>query len=319
MQVKNTTHPQEVIDFVRYMTVSQNKAEKTASEYARDLVRFQRFLGDSPFVDATTDQINSFLFDLLTEGKNKPQSVKRKYAAIAAFFKYRSKKKMLGRENPCEGVDLPKCAKPLPKVMSETEVQCLLSARIQYDVRYAAYLEARDRAMMELLYGSGLRRFEACGLDLLDLDLAARKVRVRHGKGDKERYSYLSDPAIEAIKAYLEVRPARVRERSGSALFLTVRGDRITPRQLWCVFAKIREAAKAAGLEKHVVPHTMRHSFATHIYRRSRNIRAVQKLLGHSSINTTERYTHIDDSELQDIYEASHPRALAGGETRAIA
>lgn len=306
MQLHFTASP-EIHAFVDYMTIGRNKAERTAIEYARDLARFDRFLGEKNLTDCSTEDIERWRDALRIEGRNQPQSVRRKLAALSSFFKWRKKKK-LRADNPFDEDLMPKCSRPLPKVMTEDEAECLLNARVKHR-RHGAFLEARDRAMMEVLYGSGLRRFEACGLDLLDVDLRSLKVRVRHGKGDKERYSFLTQPAAQAITAYLEIRPQYVTAASGSALFITIRGDRISPRQLWAEFNRLRQAAKADGLTKHVVPHTMRHSFATHIYRNSRNILAVQKLLGHSNINTTQRYTHIEDDELRELYEASHPRA----------
>lgn len=310
MQRQSITYAPEIVAFVNYMTISRNKSPRTAKEYARDLTRFARFIAPAELVDATTAQIEAWRDALLTEGRNQPQSVRRKLAAVSSFFNWREKKDLLDRKNPFRAVEMPDVARPLPKVMSEGEIRTLLSAHVPHR-RHAHYLETRDHAMMEVLYASGLRRFELTALDLSDIDFDRKKVHVRHGKGDKARYSFLTEPAIEALQKYLHLRPTMVGEHSGSALFLTISGKRITPRQLWCVFAKIREAAKADGLVKHVVPHTVRHSFATHIFRRSRNIRAVQKLLGHSSINTTERYTHVDDDELQELYEASHPRAKA--------
>lgn len=307
MQPDTTAPSPEIQAFVGYMTIGRNKSPRTAAEYARDLARFQRFIAPAALIDATTEQIELWRDALRVEGRNQPQSVRRKLAACSAFFRWRVKKK-LRLDNPCDAVELPTCGKPLPKVMTEDEAQILMAATVHHR-RHRAFLDARDRAMMEVLYGSGLRRFEATGLDIADVDLVSRKVHVRHGKGDKARYSYLSEPAVAAIQAYLPMRAKYTREGSGTALFLTIAGDRITPRQLWCVFKRLREAAREQGLTKHVVPHTMRHSFATHIYRRSRNIRAVQKLLGHASINTTERYTHIEDDELREIYEAAHPRA----------
>lgn len=298
----------DIAAFVEYFVIDRNKSAKTAREYARDVTRFARFVVPTEVNDASTEQIEEFLHSLRVGGRNKPQSVLRKLAALTAYFKFLVKKK-IRLDNPAgEQVERPKCARPLPQVMSEAEVECLLSVQIPHR-RWGSFLHARNRALMQLLWCSGLRRFEACGLDVLDVDLVERKVRVRHGKGDKERYSYLSDVAIDALRDYLAVRPDCLREPT-TALFLTVRGARISPRQLWCVFRDLREAAKERGLHKHVVPHTLRHSFATHIYRRSHNIRAVQKLLGHSNINTTERYTHIEDAELRDIHEACYPRAV---------
>lgn len=303
-----TTNP-DIIRFRDYFTIAQGKNERTGKEYCRDIARFERFIAPTTLLEASSEQIQDWLYALLSEGKNKPQSVKRKYAALAAFFKYATKKKLLPRGNPCgEGaVDLPKCAKPLPKVMSEEDVQTLLNVPMQYR-RYGQFLEPRNRAIMHILYASGLRRFEATALDLGDVDFERKRVRVRHGKGDKERYTFLNDKAIAALSAYLAVRPTRACAKSGLALFLTIAGERISPRELWAVFAKAR---RVAGFEGKCVPHTLRHCFATHIYRRSKDIRAVQKMLGHSSINTTERYTHVEDDELAEIYASSHPGARA--------
>lgn len=314
MPTLNFTTNDHILAFVDYYTISLSRGKKTASEYARDTSRFERFIAPTPLLQATTDQIQAWLDSLLREGRNKPQSVKRKYAAVRAFFRFAVKKKLLAGENPCgeDAIELPKCARPLPVVMSEEEVQLLLNATKEYR-RYGAFLDPRDRAIMHLMYASGLRRFEITGLDIADIDFGRERVRVRHGKGDKERYVYIkgNHVTLAALREYLVVRPLRENDRSEDALFITVRGDRLTPRELWCVFRDLRVIAEGMGLTKHVKPHTMRHSFATHIFRKSRNIRAVQKMLGHSSINTTERYTHIEDEELAEIYAACHPGAQA--------
>lgn len=300
------TTSSEVATFVTYFTVSRNKSARTAKEYARDLMRFSRVIAPTALVDATTEQIESWRDVLLTDGRNQPQSVCRKLAAVAAFFKWREKKKMLGRENPCGGVEKPDVKKRLPKVMTQAEVEKILSAHVKHR-RFSAFQQARDRALLEVLYGSGLRRFEVCNLDLDDIDLEERVVRVRNGKGGKERYSILSAPAVDAIRAYLKIRG----EVRTCALFVTIRKDRISPRQLWSVFKQHREAAKALGLTKHVVPHTMRHSYATHLYEGGADIRVIQELLGHSSIATTQLYTHVGMERKRALYEAAHPRAKA--------
>lgn len=309
MPTLNFTSNPDILRFFDYFTIGQGMNARTGKEYCRDIARFERFIAPAALLDTTSEQIQDWLYHLLSDGKNKPQSAKRKYAALAAFFKYARRKKLLPGANPCEegAVDLPKCAKPLPRVMSEEDVQKLLTVPMEYR-RFGDFLEPRNRAILHILYASGLRRFEATALDLADIDLERKRVRVRHGKGNKERYTYLNDKAIAVLRAYLAVRPTRVREESGFALFLAITGERISPRELWAVFAKAR---RAAGLEGKCVPHTLRHCFATHIYRRSKDIRAVQKMLGHSSINTTERYTHVEDDELAEIYATSHPGAIA--------
>lgn len=300
MPNERTTAPAEVAGFQAYFLVARRKSPRTAAEYGRDISRFAAFISPEPLVDATTEQVDEWMVHLLTDGKNQPQSVRRKIAAVSSFFKWRVKKKFRA-DNPCDAVEKPDVGKRLPEVMTRDEVQRLLSTRIMHR-RYKSFLDARDTAMMEVLYGSGLRRAEVCGLDLADIDLDGKTIRVRHGKGDKERYSFLSDPAIDAIRLYLQVRPAI----AGSALFVTIRNSRITPRQLWAVFARIR---KATGLPKHCTPHSFRHAFATHLYEGGADIRAIQELLGHSSIATTQIYAHVGMERKRSVYDSCHPRA----------
>lgn len=295
--------PAEVGEFHRYFVVSRNKSPRTAKEYSRDLLRFARFISPASLIDATTEQIEAWRDALLTDGRNQPQSVRRKLAAVSSFFKWRRKKKMRA-DNPFDGVEMPDVAKRLPQVMTQGEVQTILSVHLPHR-RCGEYQRIRDRAMLEVLYGSGLRRAEVCDLDLDDVDLIEKTVLVRCGKGKKARMSFLSDPAVEALKSYLDVRP----ESLHRALFLTIRRQRITPRQLWVVFKNHRDAARAMGLTKHVVPHTLRHSFATHLYEGGADLRAIQELLGHSSIATTQHYSHVSMSRKRSVYESAHPRA----------
>lgn len=303
MHPNSNTTAQAVADFSFYFVTSRGKSPRTAKEYTRDLARFSRFIAPTELVDATTEEIERWRDALLTDGRNQPQSVRRKLAAVSSFFKWRCKKK-IRPDNPFDGVEMPDVAKRIARVMTQTEVEKLLSVSVQHR-RCGDYQRIRDKAMMEVLYGSGLRRAEVCDLDLDDLDLLDKTVMVQHGKGNKQRQSFLSGPAIDALKAYLDVRPAT----HSRALFMTIRKTRITPRQLWCVFKQHREAAKALGLTKHVVPHTMRHTFATALYEGGADIRVIQELLGHSSIATTEKYAHCSMGRKRSVYEMAHPRA----------
>ena len=284
-----------------HFTVVRNKSKRTATEYARDLYRFVGFIAPVNLNDVTSEQIESYSEYLLTEGRNLPQSVRRKLAAISSYFAWRVKKKMR-LDNPVKAVDMPAVHKPLPKVMGESEIAKILAVEIPHR-RFAKYQQLRDKAMMEVLYGSGLRRMELCDLDLADIDIEHRSAHVRHGKGNKARITFLSLPAIEALQAYLAVRPSS----NDKALFLTIRSKRITPRQLWVVFRKI---ADAANLKQHVVPHTLRHSFATHLHDHGAPLRDIQELLGHSSIATTQIYAHVSLERKRDTYERFHPRAM---------
>jgi integrase/recombinase XerD len=266
-------------------------------------MRFSRFIHPTPLTEATTEQIEEWRDALLMEGRNQPQSVRRKLAAVSSFCKWRTKKKFR-KDNPFDGVEMPDVAKVLPKTMTDADVRLLLSVEVPHR-RRGGYQHLRDRAMLEVLYGSGLRRAEVCDLDLADIDFTEGTVLVRKGKGNKQRISFLSQPAMEAIQKYLEVRP----QIPGDALFLTIRNRRITPRQLWCVFKKHREAAKTVGLTKHIVPHTLRHAFATSLYMGGADLQVIQQLLGHSSITTTTHYAHVSLGRKRSVYEMAHPRA----------
>lgn len=296
-QLQPTEAPPSIQVFFTYFSVSRNKSPRTAVEYCRDLRRFAAFIWPTALEDATTEQIEAYRDHLLTEGKNLPQSVCRKLAAICAYFKWRQKKKLLGRENPCDSVEKPDVSKRLPEVMDLEEVDKLLAVRLK---RRTPWLVARDTALLQIMGASGLRRAEVCDLNLDDVELERKRVHVRHGKGDKERFSFLDDAAVAALRAYLAVRPDK-----GAAFFLGHRGDRLTPRQLWVIFRDIRNAA---ALTKHVKPHTMRHSFATHLYERKVDLQVIQKLLGHASINTTTIYTHVSLEKERDAYDAARAR-----------
>lgn len=301
--------PQSITDpdvraFFEWFVGDRNKSERTGVEYVRDITRFAHFLSAAPLNDATPQQIQDWMRSL--RANNQPQSVRRKVAAVSSYFAWRERKGYRDG-NPVRKVDLPAVTKSLPKSMSESDVTKLLDAKVAHR-RHAMFLDLRNAAMFELMYGSGLRRFEVTGLDVSDLDFEERQVRVRHGKGDKERYTFLSGPAIQKLRAYLALREQYAGARSGAALFLTcIQRDRITPRQLWVEFKRAR---LAAGLPK-VVPHTMRHAFATHSYRHGMGLRELQVLLGHASIATTERYTKVTLEHAREAYERSHPRAKA--------
>lgn len=302
----STTLAPDIRAFVTYMTVTRNKAERTATEYARDIARFAAFISEryeAPLNEATTEQIEAFIDHLQLDGRNLPQSVRRKTAALGAYFRFLMKKR-LRTDNPAdhELLTLPDVKKRLPKVMDESEIAKILRVEIKRK-RKPEFQRLRDKAILEVFYGSGLRRFEVSGLDVGDVDLENRSVHVRHGKGDKERWVPCSQPAADAIRAYLEQRPA-----GGEALFVGLGGARLTPRSVWKLF---RDIADAAELKQHVVPHTMRHSFATHLHDHGAPLLHIQKLLGHSNINTTTIYTHVSQAQTRENYDKYHPRALS--------
>lgn len=290
----------EVRDFQRYMNVRRNCAPKTAEGYARYLDRFALFIAPRPLLKAKAKHITAWTDGLMEDGSNQPQSIHRKLAAISGFFRWGRKTK-LTKKNPMEDVEKPSCGKPLPEYMTEAEVETVM--RVAENRTVEPFFKTRDLAALQVMYGSGLRRSEVAQLDLADLDLDLRTLHVRHGKGDKARLGFLSPEAVVAVKAWLERRPT-----NATALFTKTNGKRLSARQLWVVF---REIADAAGLKKRVVPHTLRHSYATHLRDHGADIQVVQRLLGHSSVATTERYSHVSLEHLRSAYEGAFPQERA--------
>lgn len=300
LSIKFSTDP-DILAFVDWFVGDRNKAERTGKEYARDLERFRLF-NNGNLNDATAAQIQDWMRTL--RGNNQPQSVRRKVAALSTYFDWRVKKDF--REgNPVKKVDLPKVRKSLPRKMSEADVERFLAATVPHR-RHAEFLNARNNAMWNLMYAAGPRRFEVTALDLDDIDFAEGLVNIRHGKGDKERYSFINEKAVAAIKAYLPIRE-RYAELGETALFLTIDRKRISPRQLWAEFNRQRIAA---GLPN-VVPHTMRHAFATHLHDNDCDLVTIQETLGHASIATTQRYVHVSLKKKRAEYLRCHPMAQA--------
>ncbi|HHQ41031.1 MAG TPA: tyrosine recombinase XerC, partial [Chromatiales bacterium] len=203
-------------------------------------------------------------------------------------------------QNPARSVRAPKAPRTLPATLDADQAAALLDG-----IPDRTPLEARDRAMLELLYGAGLRLAELVGLDLGDADLGAREVRVRRGKGGRGRIVPLGGKAGAALARWLELRPelAAPGER---ALFVSRRGTRISPRQ---VEARVAHWARRTGLDVPLHPHVLRHAFATHLLESSGDLRAVQELLGHADVATTQIYTHLDFQHLAEVYDRAHPRA----------
>jgi integrase/recombinase XerC len=226
-----------------------------------------------------------------------PRSLARRLSAVRRFFAYLVREGELGA-NPAVHVQAPKPARRLPATLDADQVARLL----EFDGDDE--LTLRDRAMLELLYSSGLRLAELVGLDLLDLDLDDRSVRVT-GKGNKMRVVPVGRRAAEALEAWL-ARRGGIARPDEPAVFVSQRGTRVAPRT---VQQRLNTWAKRQGASMRVHPHMLRHSFATHLLESSRNLRAVQELLGHASLSTTQVYTHVDFQHLAQIYDQSHPRA----------
>lgn len=293
-----------IAEFAAYLRLERGQSPRTSEEYARDVELFGAFLEPgqpktAPFLklaSAMPGDVRRFVMELMGPRKYTPTSVRRKIAALRSYYGLQKRE---GRrpDNPASDVPPPKAPKRLPQVMSEPEVTRLLRTRV---AGKNDFQRLRNSAIMELLYASGIRRAELVGLNLSDVDLERRVMRVI-GKGNKQRAVFLNVSAAEAIRSYLAVRPRTVDE----ALFVSRRKSRLSHRQAWVIF---REFAQLSGLAKHVTPHVMRHSFATHLLENGADIVTIKELLGHESLSTTQIYTNVSLEHMRRSYEEAHPR-----------
>ncbi|MDQ3991904.1 MAG: tyrosine recombinase XerC [Actinomycetota bacterium] len=305
-QLGDELHPVDlaVIDaFLAHLALNRHLSPHTTASYRVDLEGLATFLarGGSTLADATYRLLRRYLAHLATRGYARA-SIARKASAIRSLYRF-----MLWRgdvkASPAALLSAPKPGKRLPAVLKASEAETLLAAPEGHDP-----VAVRDRAILELLYASGLRVAELCGLDVDDVDLRTQRVRVL-GKGRKEREVPVGDPAAEALARYLaSARAAMAPEGPDSrrVLFYNRRRKRIQPRDVRSLVETYRRKALAG---RRASPHTLRHSFATHLMEGGADIRAVQELLGHASLATTERYTHVSRARLYGVYRRSHPRA----------
>jgi integrase/recombinase XerC len=292
--------PKQVSAFLRHLDRETNASPQTVKAYGSDLRQFvayaRRELGREPRAeDADHLLLRGFLADLHGHGLQKA-SAARKLAALRTFFRYLCREGVLDR-NPARPLLSPRLERRIPAYLDESELDGFL------DVPGGTDAALRARAILELLYGTGIRCAELVGLDLAEVDLEARMIRVL-GKGRKERVVPFGSRAREALRAWL---PARMRARPGSdALFVNAKGGRLTDRSVRKLLAR---RVQQTALARRISPHALRHSFATHLLGRGADLRSIQELLGHSSLSTTQRYTHVDTSKILAIYRKTHPRA----------
>lgn len=274
----------------------RNFSPHTLVNYRIDLFRFLAFIDKrgTPLFSLDRLAARDFLYDLEKQ-KYSRRSLARKISAVRSFFRWLIREGKL-KQNPFELISTPKLAKRLPNFLYQEEVNKLLEA---IDTAKPAGL--RDAALFDLLYSSGIRVSEAVKLNLSDLDLTEGEVRVM-GKGSKERISLIGSQAIKALTRYIKER----KKGESKAVFLNHSGSRLTQRS---VERLIKFYAKAAGIDKPLTPHTLRHTFATHLLSGGADLRTVQELLGHSSLSTTQVYTHISKERLKSVYDLAHPRA----------
>jgi integrase/recombinase XerD len=291
------TYDQKLADFMTSLQLERGASPHTIEAYRRDLVDLGDFIEhvDPDTVDVSV--LDEYAVALRDRGLS-PATVRRRLAAVRAFLKYRAREG--GRPDAGRGVPLPRLGRRLPDPLSRDEVEAIIT---QPDNSPRGL---RDRAMLELMYGAGLRVSELVALRVSDVDLEEGLVRCV-GKGARERVVPTGRRAIEAVRVYMQRgRPYLGRMQRGDVLFLNHRGQGIT-RQ--AVFQLVRDHARAAGVQQVVTPHTMRHSFATHLIEGGCDLRAVQEMLGHATIETTQVYTHVSAAHMREAYQKAHPRA----------
>lgn len=298
----------EIEEFLTWLSVERGRSANTLTAYRRDLRRYSVFLADRKITELTAqgDDVIDFVRELQGLGLAAP-SVARTLVAVRGLHRFMVFEG-LADADPAADVEVPRPPRGVPKALSEAEIERLLSVVVGTEA-----IARRDRMILEVLYGAGLRISELCGLSLADLDLDAALMRVL-GKGGKERVVPIGRLAAEAIARWLEPdgRPALEpdqwkRRDDETALLLNARGGRLTRQGCWGV---VRKHAFACDLADRLSPHVLRHSCATHMLDHGADIRTVQELLGHASITTTQLYTKVSTERLQRVYEAAHPRAV---------
>jgi integrase/recombinase XerC len=294
---------QEVFNkYINYLEAERNASPYTVRNYTTDLLDFFQFLttkGVGSLKEVDRHVLRDYLSHLMEQGRVKA-STARKLSAIRSFYKYLLRERMVAA-NPIATTASPKLDKRLPSFLTQEEIEQLLEAP-----DLSKPQGQRDRALIELLYASGLRVSELVNLNLEQVDLHTREIRVR-GKGSKERMVLMGKPAATALNAYLnQGRPSLLGEKRSNAIFLNRYGQRIIERRVQKI---IQEYAERAGIDKRVHPHMLRHTFATHLLDGSADLRVVQELLGHANLSSTQIYTHITKSQARKVYLSAHPMA----------
>jgi integrase/recombinase XerC len=297
--------------YVNYLRYERNASPHTVRNYRSDLLQFRDYLAEgraaAPVDVGSVDalRIRGFL-SMLFSRQEKKSSIARKLSAVRAFFKFLKREGVLA-ENPSTLVSTPKQDKILPRIMTEEEMNTFLD-RVAEATKTGDPAMRRDRALLELLYASGLRVSELVGLDLRNVNFGDSVVLVR-GKGRKERVVPFGSKAKQALEDYLPVRQRILQERKKSgqqALFLNVWGERLTTRS---VDRLVKKYVRTYGPAVKVSPHSLRHAFASHLLTEGADLRAIQEMLGHTSLATTQKYTQVSIKQLIEVYDKTHPKA----------
>ena len=310
-----------ISSFLQHLIVEKGFSRNTSDAYRNDLGQFWEFIQDQSNRDKHTNSngsgsenanqvwsavdinvLNEYIEDLRGRKGYRDTTTARKGASIKAFFGFLSENNII-TEDPTESIGSPRVGRTLPKFLPEEEVTSLLDTAYKSGTNEGH----RDAVIMELLYATGLRVGELVSLNMQDVDLSESYIRCM-GKGSKERIVHLYPKALEELRRYLKhARVALIgHRRTEPSLFVNHRGERLTRQWVWTI---LKTYAQKAGIQQNITPHTLRHSFATHLLQNGASLRHVQELLGHSSISTTQVYTHLTNGYVEKEYEKSHPRA----------
>jgi tyrosine recombinase XerC len=279
--------------FVRYLEIEKNYSRHTLLNYQIDLKDFKKFLGNLAIEAVDYLTLRKYLAVLKVKNLN-ARTIARHLSVLRSFFKFLTREGYL-KNNPTLSLSTPKQEKRLPLFLTEEEITRLIESALPRDER-----GLRDKAILETFYSTGIRISELVGLDIADVDFIGGIVKVM-GKGKKERIVPIGEKAIAAIRGYLDKR-----KKQRDTLFLNKSGQRITTRGVRGI---VKKYVRLASIKQGVSPHTLRHSFATHLLNRGADLRSVQELLGHANLSTTQIYTHLTTERLRDVYDKAHPRA----------
>lgn len=286
----------QIQSFCDYLLIDKHYSNNTIDSYKRDLLKFSHFVDKKDLRNIDKSDIKNYLKDLKDNNINE-RSIARNISSIKSFYKFLIIEKVI-TDNPSDSINLPKLGKKLPNTLSEEDINKLLDIKLIDNYSY------RNKAMIELMYATGLRVSELINLKVYDINLNEAMVKTM-GKGSKERIIPLGDYALNALKKYIyEYRSTFFKKEVNDYLFLNNHGEKITRQGFFKIIKKI---ARDQGINKDFSPHTLRHSFATHLLKHGADLRIIQELLGHSDVSTTQIYTHMSNEQLEDTFKQYHP------------
>lgn len=287
---------EQIIGYMKYISIERMLSKNTTDSYYRDLIDFFEYV-NKPYKKITKNDINNYIINISKDKNSK--TVNRHIVSIRNYFKYLTKYGYI-KENPCDDIVGVKMPKTIPHVLNEDEINKLL------DIKCESAIDYRNKAMLELMYSSGLRVSELLNLEVNDIDFDMNVVRC-FGKGSKERIIPIDDVATICLNNYINIyRNTLLKNENSNVLFLNAHGKKLSRQGF---FKILKNIALEKGIKKELSPHTIRHSFATHLINHGADLRSVQTMLGHENIKTTQIYTHISNNYVKEKYEEAHPRS----------